>query len=140
MRAEIAFGSSVAVGINIERIVRTSLHASFATNTAPVVEINDAVRASIQRARRTDYGAGRIVAVVAPHHAEVARRVGKFALFDMLYPGTEYSNGHLVLLFAGDRARVTPNTPVLIDDKSVAHLLPFALLAHAPEKISASTS
>jgi hypothetical protein len=35
---------------------------------------------------------------------------------------------------------MTPNTPVLINDKSVSHLLPLALFGHAQKKISASTS
>ena len=135
MRAEITFGRSVAVGIDIEGIVRTSLHASFATNAAPVVEINDTVRAAIQRASRTNYCAWRIVAVVAPHDPEVARGVREFALFDVLDPGPEYSDGHLMFLFARDRAGVTPDTPVLIDDESVAHLLPFALLAHTRKRL-----
>jgi len=66
--------------------------------------------------------------------------MGKLALFDMLHPGAKYTDRHLVLLFAGDRAGMTPNTTVLIDDKSVSHPLTFTLLPHAWEKISASTS
>jgi hypothetical protein len=35
---------------------------------------------------------------------------------------------------------VTPDTPVLVDNKSVSHLLQFTLLPHASGNISASTS
>jgi hypothetical protein len=125
MRAEIALGRSVVVGINVESIVRTSLHASLATDAEPVVEINDTVRPPVQGAGGTDLGARRVIAMVAPHHPEVARAVGKLTLFDMLHPSAKYAHRHLVLLFAGDRAGMTPNTPILIDDKSVSHLLTF---------------
>jgi hypothetical protein len=116
------------------------LHAGFATNAAPVIEINDAVAAPIQSAGGTNFRARRVIAVVAPHHPEVARCMRELALFDMLYPGAENPYRHLVFLFAGDCAGVTANTTVLIDDKSVSHLWTFTLLSHAFNKIAASTS
>jgi hypothetical protein len=48
----------------------------------------------------------------------------------MLYPGAEDTDRHVVFFFARDCAGVTPNATVLIDDKSVAHLLAFTLLPH----------
>jgi hypothetical protein len=64
--------------------------------------------------------------MVAPHHSEVAGGVGELALFDMLYPGPKYTNGYLVFLLARDRAGVTPDTPVLVNNKSVSHRFAFA--------------
>jgi hypothetical protein len=140
MRAEIAFRRGVVIGIDIQSVVRTSLHASLAADAPPVVEINDSVCSPVQRAGRTDFGTWRVIAVVAPHHSEVSRCVGKLALLDMLYPGAKYANRNLVFLFARNRASVTADASVLIDDKSVSHLLTFTAPPHALEKISASTS
>jgi hypothetical protein len=123
MRAEIAFGCGIVVGINVQCIVRTSLHASLATDAAPVVEINYAVCPPVQCTGGTNFRAWRIVAVIASHHSEVARRIGKLTLFDMLDPSAKYTNRHLMFFLARDRTSVTTNTPVLIDDKSISHLL-----------------
>jgi hypothetical protein len=122
MGAEVALGRGVVVGIDVESIVGTSLHASLATDAAPVVEINDSISSPVERAGGTDFRARRIIAMVAPHHPEVARSVRKLALLDVLDPSAKYTNRHLVFLFARDRAGVTPDTPVLVDDKSVSHL------------------
>jgi hypothetical protein len=140
MGAEIALGRGIVVGIDVKSIVRTGLHASLATDAAPVVEIDDTVCPSIKRAGGTDFRTRRVIAVVASHHPEVARSVGELALFNMLYPGPKHANRHLVFLFARDGAGVTANTSVLIDHKSVSHLWMFPLLPHTREKISASTS
>jgi hypothetical protein len=122
MGAEVALSRGVVVGIDVESIVRTGLHASLATDAAPVVEINDSISSPVERAGGTDFRTRRIVAMVAPHHPEVAGGVGELALFDVLDPSAKYTNGHLVFLFARDCAGVTPDTPVLVDDKSVSHL------------------
>jgi hypothetical protein len=122
MSAEVALGRGVVVGINIESIVGTSLHASLATDAAPVVEINDSISSPVERAGGTDFRARRVITVVAPHHPEVAGRVWELALFDVLYPGAKDTNRHLVFLFARDCAGVAPDTPVLVNNKSVSHL------------------
>jgi hypothetical protein len=140
MRTEVALSRGIVVGIDIESIVRTSLHASFATDATPVIEIYDAVGPPVQGAGGTDFRARRVIAVVAPHHPEVTRCMGKLTLFDVLDPSAKYTHRHLVFFFARDRAGVTSNTTVLIDDKSISHLLTFTLLPHHWKKISASTS
>ena len=56
--------------------------------------------------------------------------MGELALLDMFYPGAKDTDRHLVFLFARDGAGMTANTPVLIDDKSVSHLLSFTLRSH----------
>src|SRR5262245_17977884 len=48
MRAEIAFCRGVAVGINIERVVGTGLHAALTADTPLIVEVDDSVRASVE--------------------------------------------------------------------------------------------
>jgi hypothetical protein len=139
MSAEVALSRGVVVGIDVESIVGTSLHARFATNAAPVVKIHDSIGAPVQRSSRTNFRARRLVAVIAPHHPEMPRRMREFALLDMLDPGAKYPHRHLVFFFARDRAGVTPDATVLIDDESVAHLLKVNSLSSAVE-IAASTS
>ena len=72
MGAEIALGRGVVVGIDVESIVGTSLHASLAADAAAVIEVNDAVGAVVQSAGGTNFCARRVVAVVAAHHSKVA--------------------------------------------------------------------
>ena len=138
MRAEIALSRSVVVGIYVERIIRTSLHASFAANAAPVVEIDDSVPAPEQRAGRTNFRTRRVIAVIAPHHPKVPRSVRDLPLLYVLYPSAKYTHRYLVFFFASDRAGMTSNTPILIDDKSVSHLEMFALQSHDCKKASTS--
>jgi hypothetical protein len=71
MRAEIALRSRVAVGIDIERVIGTRLQAALASDTAAVVEIDNAVIAPEERTSRADLDAGRGVTVIAAHHAEM---------------------------------------------------------------------
>jgi hypothetical protein len=139
MSAEVALSRGVVIGIDVESIVRASLHARFATNAAPVVEIHDSIGAPVERASRTNFRARRVIAVIASHHPEVPRRMREFALLDMLDPGAKYAHRHLVFFFARDRAGVTPNATVLIDDESVSHLLNVNSPSSALE-IAASTS
>ena len=123
MGAEIALSRGAVIRIDVQSIVRTSLHASFAPDAPPVVEIYDSIGPPVQGGRGADFRTRRVIAVVAPHHPEVARCMRELALFNMLYPGTKNTNRDLVFLFARNRAGMTPNTTVLIDDKSVSHLM-----------------
>jgi hypothetical protein len=72
MGAEIALGGCVVVGIDIQGIVRTSLHAAFATDASAVVEIDDAIGPPVECASGTNFRAGSVIAVIASHHAEVS--------------------------------------------------------------------
>jgi len=123
MGAEIALSRGVVIRIDVQSIVRTSLHASLAPDAPPVVEINDSIGPPVQRGSGTDFRTRRVIAVVAPHHPEVARCMRELTLFNVLYPGTKNTNRDLVFLLARNRAGMTPNTTVLIDDESVSHLM-----------------
>jgi hypothetical protein len=70
MRAEVALGRCVAVGIDVQRVIGTGLRTGFASNAAAVVEIDDAVIAAEERACRADFDTRRGVAVIAAHYAE----------------------------------------------------------------------
>jgi hypothetical protein len=121
MRAEVALGGSVAVGIDVERIVGASLHAAFATDTAAIVEIYDSIRTAEEGVGGTNLNAGSIVAVVTSHHAEVASGLGELAGLHVFHPRSKNSDGDLVFLLARHRTGVTADTSVLVDNKPVAH-------------------
>jgi hypothetical protein len=95
------------------------LHTRFASDAAAVVEIDDAVVTAKECARRAYVNAGRIVAMVAAHHAEMAAGVRKLTLFDVLDPGTENAKRDVVLFLASDCARVTADTAVVINYEAV---------------------
>jgi hypothetical protein len=59
--------------------------------------------------------------MVAAHHPEVATARRKMSLFDVLYPGAEHPDRNIVFLLAGDRAGMTSDTSVVINDEAVAH-------------------
>jgi hypothetical protein len=97
------------------------LHAGFAADAALMIEVDDAVRAAKQSHRRANLDARGIVAVVAAKDGEVAARIRVTALLDILDPGAIHSKGDIVFFFAGDRASMTADAAVLIDEKSLAH-------------------
>src|SRR6185369_10243724 len=59
VRAEVALGGRLGLGIDVERVVRTALHAGLAADAAPAVEVHDAVRPAEQSGRRADLDARR---------------------------------------------------------------------------------
>jgi len=140
MGAEIALGRRIVVGIDIKSIVRTSLHTALATDAAPVVEINDAIRPPVESARRTNFRARRVIAVIAPHHTEVSGSMRKFALFNMFNPSPKNPQGHLVFFFASHRAGVASDTTVLIYDETVSHLWKVTPAWRSIQSLQDSTS
>jgi hypothetical protein len=122
MRAKIALGGRVAVGVDIQSVVGTSLHAGFAADASLVVEIDDSVSAPIECACRANFRARSVIAVIAAHHAEVARCMRELAFLDVFDPGSNNANRFLMFFFARNRASVAPDTTVLIYNKTVAHL------------------
>ena len=97
MSAIIAFGSRMCLRINIQGIVGTSLHARFATDTAAIVKIYDAVVATIERRHWTYFYARSIVAMIATHNRKQTLRFRKLALFYILNPGSIDANGYVML-------------------------------------------
>jgi hypothetical protein len=119
MRAEVAFGGGMGIRVQIERIVGTGLHARLASDATVAVEIDDAVVATKECSRRTYFNAGRVVAMVAAHHAEMAAGVRKLTFFNVFDPGAEDAERDVMLFLAGDRARMTPDAAVVIDYEAV---------------------
>jgi hypothetical protein len=101
------------------------LHAGLAADAALVVEIDNAIAAAKQRYGGANFYARRVVAVITAQHGEMAPRVGIVTLFYVFDPGAVNTNGNIVFFLACDRTRMATDAAVLIDEKSVAHLLPF---------------
>jgi hypothetical protein len=125
VRAVVAFFSGVRVRIDVERVVRASLHAGLAADAAVAVEIYYAVCAAKKRSHGADCYARRIVAVIAPHHRKEAARVRVFALFDVLHPRAKRAERDFVFRFAGDRASVTADAFSVVNYKAVSHVFEF---------------
>ena len=121
MGTVVALGRGVRLGIDVERVVGAGLHARLAADAPRAVEVHDAVRPAVERHRRADRHAGRVIAVIAAHHREVAPRVREHALLDVLHPGAVDAQRDLVLLLAGHRAGVAADTLPLVDHEAVAH-------------------
>ena len=121
MRAEVTFLGGVGVGVDIERVVWTRLHARLATDAAVAVEIDDAVVATEERSDRTYGDAGCVIAVIAPQHRKEPIGVGELTLLDVLDPGPESAKGNFVFGFAGDCARMTADTFAVVYDEAVFH-------------------
>jgi hypothetical protein len=127
VRAEVALGSRMRVWIYVDGVIRARQHAGFAADTSVGIKIDDPVSAAVQRMGWANLDTRRIVAVVAPHHAEMPTDVGKLTFLDVFHPGPEHAHRNVMLLLAGHRAGVAPDTTILIDYKSVPQ---SALPAH----------
>jgi hypothetical protein len=121
--AVVAFGRSMRIRVDVQRVVRTSLHAGFATDAAVFVEINDAVFADEQGFHRTNFHTGRIGAVVAPKYGKQPPGIRKLPFFHLFYISPEDADRHLVLAFAGSGTGVAPDALTVVNDKSVFHII-----------------
>src|SRR5258706_14440775 len=121
MRTVVAFLRRAEVRMDVDRVVRTGLHARLATDAAVAVQVHDAVGACKERLRGTDLHARRVVAVIASQHGEVPPRIGILTLLKILHPGPKTAHRHLVLLLAGYGASMAPAALALIEAEAVAH-------------------
>src|SRR5439155_15581366 len=121
VRAVVALGRGVRVRVDVERVVGAALHAGLAADAARAVEVHDAVGAAVEGDGRTDRHAGRVVAVIAAQHGEVAARVRPRPLLDVLDPGAKGSERHLVFFLARHRARMAADALAVVDHETVSH-------------------
>jgi hypothetical protein len=122
---EVAFSSGITIGIDVERVIWTSLHAGLTADAALVVKIHNPVGSAKKRDGGTNFNARSVIAMIAAEHREVSSRIWVAALFDILHPCAIHAHRDVMLFFARHRAGVTADATVLIDDKSVAHFIPF---------------
>src|SRR5215831_20903000 len=134
VRTEIALGRGVAVGIDIERIVGAGLHATFAADTATIVEVYDSIRTAEEGVGGTNLNARSVVAVVTSHHAKVTPGLGELAGLHVLHPCSKDPDGDLVFLLARHGAGVAPDTSILVDNEPVAHKRMAVVLISLPSR------
>ena len=118
MSAIVAFRSCTCLRIDVQRIIWTSLHARFASDTTAIIKIDNPIVAVKQCRNRADFNTRRGIAVVAPHHRKQAPRMRELALFNVFDPRAVYANGHIVFRFARNRTRVASNAATVVNDKS----------------------
>jgi hypothetical protein len=54
-------------------------------------------------------------------HGKVPSRIGEGPFFDVLHPGAVHSQRHLMFLFTGHTASVTPNILAVVNEKANFH-------------------
>src|SRR4051812_28462458 len=118
MRAKIAFGRRVAIRIDKQRIIGTGLHTRLAADAAIGIEIDNAIFPTIEGRDGADRHARRVIAVIAPHHAEQPATVRKLALLDVLDPRAIDAERHLMLALTSYRTCVTSNALAVINEKA----------------------
>jgi hypothetical protein len=112
----------VGVGIDIEGVIRTSLHAA-AADATPLVEIHNAVIAPVQSRDRTNFDARRIIAMIASASPRTAAACWGTRLFDIFHPGAIDACRHLVLGFASDGAGMAADALAVVDDEAKVHVV-----------------
>ena len=124
--AIVALGGGMAVGIDVKRVVGTRLHTGLTANAAAGVEVDNAILALKKSFSWTNSDAGSVVAVVTTIDQEIAARVRKLALLNILDPRAIDANRHIMLRLAGHRTGMTPNTLSLVNHKRVLrHYVPL---------------
>ncbi|MDP7066737.1 MAG: hypothetical protein QF637_03880 [Acidimicrobiales bacterium] len=123
--AEVAFVCSICLGVNVNGVIGTRIHASLTTDAVVVIKVHHAVGGPKQRRRWTDLHTGSVVALVAAHDGKVSSGFGEFTHFDVFDPSAIHAEGHVVFAFTRDSARVAPDTGLAIEKKSEASHCPL---------------
>ena len=118
VRAEVALGRRVADRVDVQRIVGARLHARLAPDATIRVEIDDSIIATVQRGDRTDRHTRRVVAMIAPHHAEQSAVVGELAFLHIFHPRAIDADRHFVFALASDRTGVAANALAVVDQET----------------------
>lgn len=121
MRAEVALLNRLNVLVQINRVVRTRLHTSPATNACVTIDVDNPIFALRERIDRTDRYARRVGAMIAALNQEQPLNIGERANLGVLDRGPKPPDGDIVLGFAGDGAGMAADAGLLVDDEPVLH-------------------
>jgi len=119
MRTESTFCGSVGLGVKIDRVVGTGLHAGFTSDANGWIKLNNAIITLIHRGDRTDTHAGRVGAMIAARHLKAAAHVRIRARFNIFDPRAIHTKRHLIFGLARSRAGVTSDALALVNQKSI---------------------
>ena len=113
-----AFRNGFVVGVEIDGIVRASLHARFATDANGLIKFHDPIITFVHGRYRTNLDTRRVGAVIAAGDLKMtlALRVG--AHFGVFHPGAVHAQRHIVFTFAGHRTGVTSDAGFVVDHKT----------------------
>jgi len=114
MSTIVALGGRVRVRIQVQSVIRASLHASPAANAALVVKVNDSILTVKKGSDRADINTGGIRTVIAAHHREVPLRIGELALLNVLHPGAIDADGSVMFGFASYGAGMAADTFLVV--------------------------
>jgi hypothetical protein len=114
--AKVAFSGRVSLRVDINRVVRTCLHAGLTADAAGVIKVDDPIEPLEKSLGRADLDAWRVFAVVAAKDRKEPSSIGKFPLFNVFDPGAVDAEWNLILLFAGHGAGVATNASLLINN------------------------
>jgi hypothetical protein len=120
--AEIALGCGIGIGIDIERIVGTGLHACFTADADIRIEIDNAIVALVQRRHRTDRYTRRVLAMVTAQHGKIALRIGEFPLLHVFDPGAVHPEWHLMFFLTRHTAGVATDAFAVVNEKTEFHV------------------
>lgn len=121
MRTEVTLLHRAAIFIEVQRIVRTRLHARPATDACVAIDIYYSIGAFLKCIHRTDRHAWRVGAVIAAQHRKMAPHRGERAALDVLHPRAEVADGHIVLGFARNSTGVAADAAIVINEKAILH-------------------
>lgn len=119
MGTEVTFRRCVRFGIEIDRVIRTGLHAGFAPNANGWVKLDNTIVALVHRADGTDTHTGRVGAMITARHLEASAHVGIRASLGVFDPRAVHTKRHLVLRLARGRTSVTANALALVNEETV---------------------
>ena len=121
--------------VDEDRVIRTSSHARFTTDTDRFVKIDDAISSLEHCCSGTSSHAGSMGALVAASDLMRAAHLWKHSHVDVLDVGASDAHRHDVLGLAGSRARMTTDAAGVVDYLGPLHLISAVtlLLNHATE-------
>ncbi len=120
--AEVAFLNGAEVIVEVQRIVGAGLHTRPATDAGVAIDIDNSIRAFLERIDGTDRDAGRVGTLVAPKYGKVSANIRELTELGILDRGPEVADRNVVLSFASHCAGVAADAPRLIDDESKLHV------------------
>jgi hypothetical protein len=127
VRAIVAFGGGIGSRVNINRLVRASLHTRFAADTTILLEIYNPIVPFVKRLGGANRDAGRIFAMVATLHQKMAAGIWITSFFYRLNPGAKYTQRYFMFTFTGCSTCMATDTLALINNEAVSHLKPSFL-------------
>lgn len=139
MRAKIALLGRVVARVDKDRIVRTSRDASLAPDANRLVKVDDPVRTAKHRRRRAGRDARRVIALIATRYLKCSTRGWKRADVDRFDIRSGNGQRDVVFRLASRRARMTTNTPCMVDYFRVPRLVPGLHVASYPGLLDESS-